>query len=353
MSNETVTIERSGTTTGGAQMRPSQSRAQVLVDRIGAERIGFFLIWAAVFAYFAVRLPETYASSANISTMLSSQANLLILALAVVLPLTAGDFDLSVAGVAGLSAVIVGVLNGQHDVPIGLAVLAALATGAAVGVVNILLVVVTGADSIVVTLGMATFLGGLVLWFSDAQPISGISDGLVKPVIVYRLFDVPLVFYYALVLCIVLWYVQTYTAVGRRILFTGQSREVARLSGIRVNRLRGLALVCGSVIASFAGVVSVGVSGAADPNNAPGLLLPAFAAAFLGSAALLRGRFGAWGCFFAVYFLVCGITGLQQLGAQTFVQDLFYGGALVVAVTLARVSERRRGKKGHAERTVA
>jgi ribose transport system permease protein len=75
-------------------------------------------------------------------------------------------------------------------------------------------------------------------------------------------------------------------------------------------------------------------------------LLPAFAAAFLGSTTLFVGRFNPWGTLIAVYFLVTGISGLQLMGAQQYVQQLFYGGALVIAVILSKIvrarSDRRR-----------
>jgi ribose transport system permease protein len=277
--------------------------------------------------------------------MLASQAPILILALATLLALTCGDFDLSVASVSGISAILIGVLNAQHHVPILLAVLLALLAGVGVGALNCLLVVLIGAETIVVTLGMATVLTGVILWLSSQTPIAGISTDLVDAMIGHRLFDIPYVFYYALALCLIMWFVQSFTVLGRRLLFVGQNRDVARLSGVRVDRLRMGSLIAGSVIAALSGIVAVGVSGAADPNQSPGLLLPAFAAAFLGAAALGRGRFSAWSCFLAVYFLIFGITGLQQLGAQSYVQDIFYGAALALAVTLARLSQLRRDVK--------
>jgi ribose transport system permease protein len=312
------------------------------VASIGGDRLGFAAAWIAMIVVFGLELPGTYLTTANVSTMLASQANLLILALATLLPLTAGDFDLSVAGVAGLSSILLAVLNAQHGVPIVAAALIAVAAGAAVGLINALLVVVVGATSIVVTLGMATFLVGLIDWLSASSAIPGVSTGLVDAMIGHRLFDIPYVFYYALFLCLVVWFVQGFTVLGRRILFVGQNRDVTRLSGVRVDRVRIGCLVAGGTIASLAGIVSVGVSGAADPSQAPPLLLPAFAAAFLGAAALGRGRFSAWSCFLAVYFLIFGVTGLQQLGAQTYVQDIFYGAALTLAVTMARISQRLR-----------
>lgn len=315
---------------------------------VGGDRLGFAAAWIAMIVIFTIELPDTYLTTANVSTMLASQANLLILALATLLPLTAGDFDLSVAGVSGLSSILLAVLNAQHGVPIVAAALIVVAVGIGVGVVNSLLVVVIGAQSIVVTLGMATFLLGLVQWLSASSPIAGVSTDLVDAMIGHRLLDVPLVFYYALVLCLVIWFVQSFTVLGRRILFVGQNRDVTRLAGVRVGRVRTGCLIAGSTMASLAGIVAVGVAGAADPSQAPPLLLPAFAAAFLGAAALGRGRFSAWSCFLAVYFLISGITGLQQLGAQTYVQDLFYGAALTLAVTMARLSQRRRDAKAGA-----
>ena len=89
-------------------------------------------------------------------------------------------------------------------------------------------------------------------------------------------------------------------------------------------------------IAAFGGVLYAGTSGAAGPTSGLELLLPAFAAAFLGATTINPGRFNAWGTVIAVYFLVTGITGLQLLGAQSFVQNIFYGGALIAAVSFSQ-----------------
>jgi ribose transport system permease protein len=99
-------------------------------------------------------------------------------------------------------------------------------------------------------------------------------------------------------------------------------------------------LIASAVISAVAGILYAGTTGAADPVSGTTFLLPAFAAAFLGSTSIVPGRFNPWGTVVAVYFLVTGITGLSLLGVQTFVQSLFYGGALVLAVTLSQISRR-------------
>ena len=305
------------------------------------ERTALILVWLVVIIVFSLLRPDTFFSTANLSTMLSSQSGLLVLALAVIVPLTAGDFDLSLASTAELTAMLIAVLNAQKHWTIGAAVLFAVGVALLVGFVNGAVIILFRVESMIVTLGMGTLLQGIVLWISGSATIAGISGSLINWVVGYQLLGVPIGFYYGLLLCIVLWYVMDYTPVGRRLLIVGRGRDVARLSGIRVSAIRWGALVAAAAIASLAGILSAGTSGAADPSSVTTLLLPAFAAAFLGATTISPGRYTAWGCIVAVYFLVTGITGLQLLGAESYVQDLFYGAALIVAVALSQLSRRR------------
>lgn len=120
---------------------------------------------------------------------------------------------------------------------------------------------------------------------------------------------------------------------------------MARLSGLHVDRIRGGALVTSALVAALAGIVYAGMLGGADPSSGQSFMLPAFAAAFLGATAIVPGRFNAFGTLVAVYFLVAGVVGLQMLGVASFVQQLFYGGALVVAVALSGAVRRRTASR--------
>jgi ribose transport system permease protein len=307
-----------------------------------AQRYGLVAVWILVIAVFGVLKPESFLTSGNFSTIFGSQAVLVVLTLGLIIPMTTGDFDLSIAFNLTLCSMVIAVLNVNHHVPIGLAILLALLVGAAVGLLNGLIITFFAIDAIIVTLGVGTLLGGVTLWISDSTTISGVSQSLVKPVILDRLFGVPLEFYYGLAACVVLWYVFEYTPLGRRLLIVGRGRNVARLSGLRVQRIRIGALVASGIGGALAGVLYTGTSGAADPTSGADLLLPAFAAAFLGATAIMPGRFNPWGSIIAVYFLVTGITGLQILGVASFVQELFYGGALVIAVCLSQLARKRQ-----------
>lgn len=320
-------------------MAMSTPNSAVLVDWF--ERLALLLAWAFVIIVFGAVRPTTFLTWANFSAILGSQAVLVVVALGLTLTLTAGDYDLSIASVLSLAGTVLAVLNARNDVPIVWAIAAALAVGAAVGFINGFFVIYFRINSMIVTLGVGTFVHGVTLWFGNQETISGISSGLVEAVIVRRLFGVPLSFYYALTLCVIIWYVFSYTVLGRRLLFVGRGREIARLSGIRVDRLRWGCFIVSGLMGAIAGILYVGTVAAADPNSGLSFLLPAFAAAFLGATSINPGRFNPWGTMISVYFLVTGITGLSILGVSTFIQDLFYGGALVVSVTLSQIVRGR------------
>lgn len=320
--------------------RTGKTRGAVAVLRDLVARNGIVAAWAVVIVVFSIARPETFPTASNAQTILGSQAVLVVLTLALIVTLAAGEFDLSVAGTLGISLVLVGTLNVTYEVPIVLAVAVALGVGLLVGAINAFFTIVVGVESFVVTLGMGTLLAGCSQAIS-AVTVGGISDGLVD-VMRGELFGIQYAFYYGLLLTAIVWYVLSRTPIGRYIYFVGLNGEAARLAGIRVNTVRWSAFLFSGFCAALAGVVLAGTLGASDPNVGPSFLLPAFAAAFLGSTAITPGRFNAWGSWVAVYFLVTGITGLQLIGVEGWVEQVFYGAALVLAVAFSRLAGRKR-----------
>jgi len=309
---------------------PRHTRLQDLPQRYGL--IG---AWILVVAVFSALRPHTFATTNNVQTILSTQAIPLILALSLVPSLAAREYDLSIGGVTGLSIVLCGYLNITSGWPIGVAVIAAVLAGVAIGVINVFFIIGLGIDSIVVTLAMGTLLAGAALGISSL-PLSGLAQAVVT-VSRSELFGIQLVFYYGLGLTVLLWYLMSHTPLGRYLYFVGEGRTVARLSGLRVDTIRAVALIAGSTLAAIAGVLQAGLLGGADPTVGPTTLLPAFAAAFLGATAVVPGRVNAWGTFIAVYFLASGIVGLQLLGLSGWIEQVFYGAALILAVAVSRV----------------
>lgn len=325
------------------------SRSQTLVKQ--GERYALIGVWVLLSLVFIVLLPDTFPSVANLSNMLGSQAVLLILTLGLIFPLRAGDLDLSVASVLTLAATIVASLNVNFGWSVWAASAVAIVAGLLVGVTNGFIVTKFDINPLIVTLGTGTLVVGLSAIVSNSRTITGVDPALSNAVLLKPFWGIPIDFYYAVALCFVVWFIFEKTAFGQKLLFVGQNKDVARLNGVAVKKVRFVSLVISGGVAAVAGVVYVGTTGSADPTSGAGFLLPAFAAAFLGSTTIKVGRFNAWGTLVAVYFLVTGITGLQLMGAQTYVQDLFYGGGLVIAVVLSKIVRDRTEKNQIVQQT--
>src|SRR4051812_24727021 len=166
------------------------------------ERFALVGAWIAVIVVFSALKPDTFATSSNFAAILGSQAVLVVLTCALLIPLTAGDYDLSITGVLTLSQMMIGILNTRHGVSIIVCILLALLMGAVVGAINGAFVVIFGIDSFIVTLGTGTFLGGIVLWISNSETFAGIDFNLSRFVVVDRFLGVPLAFYYGLALVV-------------------------------------------------------------------------------------------------------------------------------------------------------
>jgi ribose transport system permease protein len=298
-------------------------------------RYGLLIAWVLLILIFSVLSPGIFLSWPNFANILGSQAVLVIMTMGMIVPLIVGEFDLSMAGLVSACLMLIGVLNVQAGWPIGLVIAAVLLFALCVGILNAFVVVRLGVNSLIVTLGVGTLLTGA------AYGVSGVSIIGISPALTMfartKVFGIQAAFYYGLLLTVIWWYIQRHTPLGRNMLFAGASPQVARLSGIAVERLRAGSLIASSLAGAFSTIVLAGVLGSADPNAASGYLLPPFAAAFLGATAITPGRFNPWGSFIAVYFLVTGIVGLQIVGFSGWIEQVFYGGALVVAVTLSRV----------------
>lgn len=305
------------------------------------ERVALLLVWVILIAIFTVVLPGSFFNWGNFSIMFASYAPAALLALAIIVPLTAGDYDLSVGATLTLSASMIGVLNVWQHLPMPLVLVIVLGTGLVVGLVHALFIIYFRVPSLVVTLGTTSVMSGIVQWITNSQTIGGIDDSLINAVVGIRFLGIPIAFYYALAAAVVMWYIFDYTPLGRRLLFVGRGREVARLNGIAVDRVRLGALIMSAVLASAAGILYAGLLGSADPYSGLNYLLPAFAAAFLGATTIQPGRFNPWGAIVAVYFLGTGITGLSMMGIPLWVTNVFNGSALVLAVTISQLTRGR------------
>lgn len=305
----------------------------------GREQIGRYAVVLALIlmvAIFSILRPDTFFTQANLRSTLITQVALVVLALGISVPLATGEFDLSIASMLGFAAALLAYLTAVQGMSVPLALVFTFGSGLVLGLANALFVVRFGVNSFIATLGTGSIVAGLGLAIFGAETIGGIPSPITD-FASFRILGLSSVLYVALALAVALWYVLEHTPLGRYILFTGEGREAARLSGIRVDRIRTGALVTSALMATLAGVILLSQTGAAQGSFGQPFLLPAYAAAFLGATTIKFGHYNAWGTVVAVYLLAVGTNGLQLLGAADWVNDVFHGGSLVVAVTLARL----------------
>lgn len=302
-------------------------------------KYGLLLAWGIEILIFGIVEPGSFLTVSSFQQLASSQADLVILSLAVVPTLAVAEIDLSIASVMAMSATIFGQLNGVDHWSLWSALVIALAASLTVGLINGVITVYLRVRGIVVTLGMGTLAIGIALEVSKNLTVGGVSRSL-QSVANDRVLGVNISFFLALLIALALWYLLRHTPAGRSMLFIGFNREVARLSGISVSRLRLASFLIGSTTAGVAGIVAIGIAGGADPTSFAPLLLPAFAATFLGMLIFTPGRVNPLGNVVALYFLATGIFGIELLGVGTWINDVFYGGALVVIIAVSGVSER-------------
>ncbi|MEU3474135.1 ABC transporter permease [Rhodococcus sp. 15-2388-1-1a] len=307
---------------------------------LGLDRFSGLYVWIVVIALFALWIPDTFMTQGNFRIIAGDQAITAMLAIGLIVPLAAGVFDLSIAGIMGFSVAMVSYQLSQ-GVSTPIAVVTTLLCGAVIGAVNGFVVVKLKVDSFIATLGMSSILLAGTYWVTDGKQITeGFTDGFLdlgsKPFL-----GLPLPFFYMIGVAAVMYVVLEKTPLGRYFYATGGNRQAARLAGLRVERIMFGALMTSATIAAFTGVVLAAKLGTAAPDIGPSYLLPAFSAVFLGSTQIRAGRVNVLGTLIAIYLLATGVKGLQLAGAPSFVNDLFNGLALIVAVALAARTARR------------
>jgi ribose transport system permease protein len=197
-------------------------------------------------------------------------------------------------------------------------------------------------DAFVATLGTGTILYALALWHTDGRQVIGTLPPAFIAINTASVFGIPIPAIYVIVLAIVLWIVSERLPVGRFIYAIGANEKAAALNGIPVRLYVIGVFVASGVIAGLAGCVLAAKLRIGQANVGLDFLLPALVGAFLGSTTIKPGRVNVWGTMFGVLILAIGISGIQLLGGAFFVEPLFNGTTLVVAIALAAFAQRRR-----------
>ncbi|GER23991.1 sugar ABC transporter permease [Zafaria cholistanensis] len=327
----------------GVQPPKKPSKRRQLQPGALMRNYGIAVFLLLMIAVFSILMPTTFASGGNFRQILADQAVPGILALAVILPLTAGEFDLSVGANLGICT-ISGIVLAGTGLPLPLVLAATIALGVLVGAVNAYMTIVVGVNAFIATLGMATILSGINLLLTNSTLITHTSEAFGALTNTRIPGGVQVVVFYFLAAALALWFILERTPYGRYLRATGMGRDAAELSGVRTRGYLASAFIGAGLLAGIGGTLQASRAGSATPDLGPEFLLPAYAAAFLGATAIRAGFFNVWGTVLGVYLLAVGANGLDILGAKTWVTHVFNGVALLVAVSAATLVQRRKAK---------
>lgn len=301
---------------------------------LGFERFSGLYLWAALILLFSVWQSNYFPTADTLHSVAAERSITAILGLAVIVPLACGAFDLSVGAVANFATITTAqLINAGWSWP--LAALTALLIAAGIGAVNGFFVVRLHVSSFITTLGIGSVITALqIVTTNNLQPIAP-NVASWSDFTQHTWLGFQRVFFYMLVIALVVWWVLAHTPAGRYLYAIGSNAEAARLSGVAVGRYTWFALIASSTLAAVGGVFFSSISGPSLTYGA-GLLLPAFAAAFLGSTQIVPGRFNAWGTVLSIFVLATGVKGLQLAYPQAqWLDPMFSGAALVLAVAVA------------------
>jgi ribose/xylose/arabinose/galactoside ABC-type transport system permease subunit len=314
----------------------NRGRTLGLLRGVAGQRFfAVLVLFVALFVVFTLT-QERFATSANIKALLTSAAILWVVAIGLTFVMLAGGFDLSVGSMLALTSIGLGAFVNDWGLPAVVAVLAALALGAALGAFNGILVGKLGLSFLVVTLGTLILYRGFVNLWSDTrteQVLSSFLDSLA--------FDSFLGLPYPVWLMagtfLVALYVQRSTYFGRDVYAVGGNADAARLSGIKVARTIIAVYAISGLLAGVGGVLQTARIGAASPQVGEAVLFDAAAAVLLGGTSFAGGIGGVGGTAVGVLFLATLQNGLSVAGIASYWQQMVTGGILLVAVLLDRI----------------
>lgn len=304
---------------------------------------GLVILMVGLIVLFSTLLPNTFPTLLNVRAILSDKSIIAILSLAAMIPMVAGRIDLTVGYGIVLWHILAISLQTNYGFPWPVAVLTVVALGAVTGVLNGFLVEIARIDAFIATLGTGTVLYALALWHTGGRQIVGVvPDGF------YALngtfvFGLPITGFYVMAIAFALWLILEYTPIGRYLYAIGANPKAAALNGIPTRKYVVGAFVASGTLAAIAGVLLASKLRIGQASVGLEFLLPALVGAFLGSTTIKPGRVNVWGTIIGVTILAVGISGIQQFGGSFWVEPLFNGSTLLIAIGIAGYAQRRKG----------
>lgn len=283
---------------------------------------------------------DRFLTLSNFQTISNQIPPAIIVAVGMTYVLLIGGIDLSVGSVLALCSAVFSVCLLRLDWPLGLAILACIATGLAVGLVNGGIVTKWSLPSFIVTLAMLEAARGLTYMVTDSR--TQYVGSLIDPIREAKVFGISLTFVLAIAVTFAGQFVLSHTPFGRQVVAVGFKEEVAYLSGINPKRVKLLVFTACGALVGVAAVIHTSRLSASDPNTGVGFELEAIAAVVIGGTSLTGGRGSVIRSLFGVLVIAILGSGLAQAGAQEHTKRLITGLVIVAAVILDRYRRKEQ-----------
>jgi ribose transport system permease protein len=304
------------------------------VRAFGFRRQSIVYVELVAIVVFLIWVPATFAATSTVTGILDQNAVTGLVALALVVPLAAGVFDLSIGFALGATSIFCAWLLGNTSMNVPEVVIISVAFAAVIGCVNGFVVVTLRIDSFIGTLATGSLLQSVILIVSGDQDLTaGLTPRFLR-LGTASVGHVTVPVFVMLGVALAIWYVLGHTALGRQVHATGLSEVPAKLAGIRTDRIRFCSLILSATISGIAGILLTAIVSAGDPTVGPSYLIPAFAAAFLGATQFRDRLFNAWGTVLAVWLLGTITAGLALTSAPVWMPYIFQGVVLIVALSM-------------------
>ncbi|QFT34513.1 ABC transporter permease [Roseibium porphyridii] len=304
---------------------------------------GLVILTLLLILLFSILLPRTFPTLLNLRAIISDKAIIALLSLGAMIPMAAGRIDLTVGYGIVLWHILAISLQTMFGIPWPAAVMIVLMLGAMTGFFNGLLVEVAKIDSFIATLGTGTVLYAIALWHTGGRQVVGVLPEGFYAVNGTFLFGLPITGFYVLAITIAMWLVLEYTPIGRYLYAIGANQRAAQLNGIPTRKYVIGSFMASGMMTALAGVLLASKLRIGQASVGLEFLLPALVGAFLGSTTIKPGRVNVWGTVVGVAILAVGISGIQQFGGSFWVEPLFNGVTLLIAIGIAGYAQRRKG----------
>lgn len=316
------------------------------------------LVLLVVMLVVFTAINPAFLSLSNIGNALTFTVELGLIALAMTLLMTSGEFDLSVGSVFGFTPVVMWTLFNTETMPLPMAFLAALLVAVLIGWVNGFFVTRLGIPSFLVTLGMLLVVRGTALWLTDGFPqrtwdageqwlaavlvgeicIRGEGVGCQGGLRIYM----SLIWF--ILIAVAFHYLLTRTRFGNWIQATGGNPGAARNRGVPIKRVKMILFMLTSAMAGFAGVISSIRVSAANPNSGQGYELEVIAMVVIGGTALMGGRGTIIGTVLGVLILRLMRNGIVLIGVPGLAYNIFIGAIILGMMALHSALEKRHNE---------